>query len=84
MDIIFSDLFYKVGNRVILNGISGICKHNEVSAILGSSGAGKTSLLNLLCQRINNSLSINISGKIMANGKSYNSDTFSNFAAYVM
>jgi len=32
--------------------MSGICKSNEISAILGPSGAGKTSLLNIMAKRI--------------------------------
>lgn len=69
---------------MILNNISGICKHGEISAILGSSGAGKTSLLNLMCQRVSTSFTIKVRGAIKANGKVYDSDSFSNFAAYVM
>ena len=38
--------------RTILNNISGFCPSGQMTAILGSSGAGKTSLLNILAKRI--------------------------------
>jgi ABC-type multidrug transport system ATPase subunit len=66
IDIIFKNITYKIKTnikkeksanknpeyKVILNNISGICKHGELTAILGASGAGKTTLLNILCSRI--------------------------------
>lgn len=38
--------------RSILKGISGICPGGQITAILGSSGAGKTSLLNIMAKRL--------------------------------
>jgi ABC-type multidrug transport system ATPase subunit len=40
---------------------------------MGSSGAGKTSLLNILAKRIESDSNVNISGDILVNGKSYDS-----------
>ena len=37
---------------MILNKITGFCPGGEVTAILGSSGAGKTSLLNIIAARV--------------------------------
>ena len=48
--------------RTILNDITGICPGGQVTAILGSSGAGKTSLLNVLACRIVNSPTVHLSG----------------------
>jgi len=67
-----------------LNKINGICKNSEVTAILGASGAGKTSLLNILCRRIVKTNNNNISGNIFANNTPYDDYTFSMIGAYVM
>lgn len=53
--------------------------------IMGSSGAGKTSLLNILSDRASNKRGNNISGKIMINDTiPMTSDAFGNIAGYVM
>lgn len=51
---------------------------------MGASGAGKTSLLNILSARISNTKTVKLTGKVLVNNIEYNSETFSNFAAYVM
>lgn len=89
IDISFENLEYefinkKSMNRKILDNISGICKGGEITAIMGSSGAGKTSLLNLLAKRIDPSKQKKIRGYIRANNVEYNYNNFPNFASYVM
>lgn len=37
-----------VGKTDILHGVSGCFRHGQLSAIIGSSGAGKSSLLNAI------------------------------------
>lgn len=69
---------------MILDGISGICKNSEVTAILGPSGAGKTSLLNLLCKRIIPDKQNLITGSIKANSLEYSYEQFPLFSGYVM
>jgi ABC-type lipoprotein export system ATPase subunit len=39
-------------NKVILHNSSGYAKPKEMVAIMGASGSGKTSLLNILGQRL--------------------------------
>ena len=52
---------------------------------MGSSGAGKTSLLNLLSDRIKRGLNVKISGKVMINDKmELNQELFGKIGAYVM
>ena len=99
ISISFKDLKYvvkiqetnKINNRMemvdreILKGITGIAKPGEICAIMGQSGAGKTSLLNILsCQIKGASATVKISGDICANGKVFNMSQFNKFAGYVM
>ncbi|CAD8121024.1 unnamed protein product [Paramecium sonneborni] len=91
--ISFKNLIYQVSvknpkgvleNRTILNSLSGLCYPGQVTAILGASGAGKTSLLNILAKRICRQNNISLQGEIQANGQPYNSDQFAQFSSYVM
>jgi len=53
-------------SKKILTDVSGSCMPGQLLAILGSSGAGKTSILNVLAGRIMGS---EVSGSILLNGK---------------
>lgn len=37
-----------IAKRVLLQGVSGVFRHGQLSVIMGPSGAGKSSLLNAL------------------------------------
>ncbi|KAM3141201.1 hypothetical protein pb186bvf_006586 [Paramecium bursaria] len=91
VDIAFKNIKYSVPSnidtkvqRTILNDITGICPGGQITAILGSSGAGKTSLLNVLACRIAKSPTVSLSGQLTANKVQYDYDIFTNFASYVM
>jgi ABC-type multidrug transport system ATPase subunit len=47
----FSDISYSLGNRTILDKISGAVKPGQVMAIMGASGAGKSTFLDILARK---------------------------------
>jgi len=67
-----------------LKNLNGICLGGQVNAILGSSGAGKTSLLNILAKRITDGGNVILNGQIAANNIEYDGDVFATFASYIM
>ncbi|WP_075186150.1 ATP-binding cassette domain-containing protein [Teredinibacter haidensis] len=56
-DITLSDFHWSIGEQAILKGINFSVKPGEKIALLGSSGAGKSSLLMALYQRVRNQAS---------------------------
>ncbi len=52
--IIVSDLKFMYDDKIILNGINYKFEKNKSYAIVGTSGAGKTTLINLLLGKYNN------------------------------
>lgn len=64
LPLAFRDITYKVAvkgpakgdkgasTKTILKGLSGVCEPTRVTAIMGPSGAGKTSLLDVLAGRV--------------------------------
>ena len=71
--------------RKIVNSASGFACPGQATFIMGSSGAGKTSLLNILADRVTSATQTSLSGNIVFNDEiPVNKDTFQRFAAYVM
>lgn len=64
--------------RTILNNVSGIFKAGQLTAIMGSSGSGKTSLLNIIAKRIQIT-----NENILANSVFYNAEEFGIIGNYV-
>mmetsp|Transcript_44184 Transcript_44184/g.92887 ORF Transcript_44184/g.92887 Transcript_44184/m.92887 type:complete len:698 (-) Transcript_44184:19-2112(-) len=57
----------KKSTRTLLNNVWGECPPGEITAIMGPSGAGKTSLLNILSGRSQNNSKITIDSDIRMN-----------------
>lgn len=86
IDIDFNDIKYSVslrggGRKEILKGISGTCKAGRCTAIMGASGAGKTSLLDILaCNQVQG----RIEGKVLVNGTPRHASSFQRLSCYVL
>ncbi|KAB7501617.1 ABC transporter G family member 22 [Armadillidium nasatum] len=80
----FSELTYDVPkdkeSKRILKGVSGRFLSGQISAILGPSGAGKTTLMNILAGH----KKMKISGEILVNGKPRCLKSFQKQSCYIM
>lgn len=86
IDITFKNISYTVPlkggeDKQILNQISGACPSGLLTAIMGSSGAGKTSLLDILAC---NSIVGKMGGDVYVNGTPRHRSSFSKISCYVL
>ncbi|ORY50101.1 P-loop containing nucleoside triphosphate hydrolase protein, partial [Rhizoclosmatium globosum] len=78
MNLKFNDLRYSMGDKVILDSVSGEIKAGRMTAILGPSGAGKTTFINVLMGKV-----ARTSGDLMINGIQAEMHTFRKIIGYV-
>lgn len=71
--LMFKQMGYNVGGKDVLRQVSGLVKPGQVMAIMGASGAGKTSLLDILARRHKSGT---ISGQIYVNGRIVSSQEY--------
>jgi ATP-binding cassette, subfamily G (WHITE), member 2 len=76
----FSDLFYSIGDRVILDRITGHVKPGQVMAIMGASGAGKSTLLDILARKQKRGV---VSGDTFVNGRYVEDNAFRKVMGFV-
>lgn len=68
----------------ILRGMAGSARRGEMLAILGPTGSGKTSLLNVLAARVPYNKKGELSGTITINGQIRDEHAFRRISAYVL
>ena len=76
----FSDISYTLGNRKILDGISGCVKPGQVMAIMGASGAGKSTFLDILARKDKRGT---VTGTTLVNGREVSDSEFRKVVGYV-
>jgi ABC-type polysaccharide/polyol phosphate transport system ATPase subunit len=76
----FSSMTYTLGSRTILDNISGSVKPGQVMAIMGASGAGKSTFLDLLARKRKRG---NVSGVTLVNGREVTDAEFKNVIGFV-
>ncbi|GJJ77880.1 ATP-binding cassette, subfamily G (WHITE), member 2 [Entomortierella parvispora] len=78
--LMFKNMGYTVGGKEVLKQVSGLVKPGQVMAIMGASGAGKTSLLDILARR---NKSGTVHGHIYVNGKTISHHEYKRVVGYV-
>ncbi|CAN8067671.1 unnamed protein product [Agarophyton chilense] len=73
----------KPNMRRILHAVSGQVRSGHVLAIMGASGSGKTTMLNMLSGRLKSSSKCITGGSVYVNGQSRNFSTFPHIAKFV-
>lgn len=77
-------LRYKKSQKRILEGLNGYVRSGECLAIIGGSGAGKSSMMNLLCDRVKMDSGSRMQGKVLINGQPMSYDKFKHVIGFVM
>ena len=76
----FSNISYTLGPRTIIENISGQVKPGHVMAIMGASGAGKSTFLDILARRRKKGV---VGGVILVNGREVSDSEFKKFVGFV-
>eukprot|EP00924_Labyrinthula_sp_SR-Ha-C_P013400 maker-scaffold_5-snap-gene-1.57-mRNA-1 protein AED:0.26 eAED:0.26 QI:181/1/1/1/1/1/2/123/652 len=84
VDLEWRNIDYFIKEKQILRGVTGRVDGGEVTALMGSSGAGKSSLMNVLAGRVVTSGKKRVSGDIFVNGVKMEPKEYRRRVAYVM
>lgn len=76
----FEDISYAANGRQILQDVSGAAKPGQVMAIMGPSGAGKTTFLDILARKNKRGL---VGGNVYVNGVKISDDEFREVVGFV-
>jgi len=76
----FSNISYTLGSHLILDNISGSVKPGQVMAIMGASGAGKSTFLDILARKNKKGL---VTGTTLVNGRIVKDHEFRKVVGFV-
>ncbi|KAF8972288.1 hypothetical protein BDZ97DRAFT_1784054 [Flammula alnicola] len=76
----FSNITYTLGSRTILDNISGCVKPGQIMAIMGASGAGKSTFLDILARKRKRGA---VSGTTLVNGREVSDAEFKKVVGFV-
>ncbi|KAJ6262287.1 hypothetical protein Dda_3094 [Drechslerella dactyloides] len=76
----FEDISYTVNGKQILTGVHGAVSPGQVMAIMGASGAGKTTFLDILARKNKRGT---VGGKILVNGLAVSDDEYRDVIGFV-
>ncbi|EPS43861.1 hypothetical protein H072_2160 [Dactylellina haptotyla CBS 200.50] len=76
----FEDISYAVNGKQILTSVHGAVNPGQVMAIMGSSGAGKTTFLDILARKNKRGL---VGGKILVNGLAVTDEQYRDVIGFV-
>ncbi|KAG5956606.1 hypothetical protein E4U58_006523 [Claviceps cyperi] len=76
----FEKVAYQLNGKVILSNILGTCNPGEVTAIIGASGAGKTTFLDILARKNKRG---SVEGNFFVNGMEVHDSEFKKMVGFV-
>jgi ATP-binding cassette subfamily G (WHITE) protein 2 len=76
----FENVSYELNGKQILSGVQGIARPGEVFAIMGASGAGKTTFLDILARKNKRGL---VEGDFYVNGEKVSDSEYKNVVGFV-
>lgn len=76
----FSDVSYSLGNRKILDNITGSVQPGQLMAIMGASGAGKSTFLDILARKNKRGV---VTGRTLVNGREVPDSDFKRIMGFV-
>ena len=76
----FSDISYTLNGRTLLEGVSGSAKPGQLLAIMGASGAGKSTFLDILARKSKKGV---VGGTTLVNGREIADSDFKKVVGFV-
>jgi ABC-type multidrug transport system ATPase subunit len=78
--LFFENVSYHLNRKQILSGVQGVAHPGEIMAIMGASGAGKTTFLDILARKNKRGV---VQGDFYVNGEKVNDTEYKNVVGFV-